>query len=168
MHVLTSVCMDSEQPASPYCTNVQTKSILLVGTQSYFASFDAGLLQKYLPNAVLTDITAEQYNLYASTTTCPLHSYAGWGNGGGTGISIGGNNASLIAAANALISDVEAYLSAAQNLSETDRNNLVSLSDTLAAYLNANLYQQAETYYERLRYTFDVIYAENPPVTAIP
>ena len=63
---------------------------------------------------------------------------------------------------------MEAYLSAAQNLSETDRNNLVSLSDTLAAYLNANLYQQAETYYERLRYTFDVIYAENPPVTAIP
>lgn len=166
MHVLTSVCMDSEQPASAYCTNVQTKSILLIGTQSYLASFDAELLQKYLPNAVITDVTAEEYNLYAATTQCPLHSYSGWGGGGG--ISIGGNNASFTAAANGLIADVEAYLAAAQNLSDTDRNNLVSLSDTLAAYLNANLYDLAETYYERLRYTYEVIYAANPPVQTVP
>ena len=67
-----------------------------------------------------------------------------------------------------LIADVEAYLAAAQNLSDTDRNNLVSLSDTLAAYLNANLYDLAETYYERLRYTYEVIYAANPPVQTVP
>lgn len=167
MHVLTQVCMDSEQPASPYCTNVQTKSILLINSRSYLASFDQELLKKYLPNAVIADVTAEEYNQYAATTaTCPLHSGTSWG--GGSGISIGGSNTSLVTAANALLQEVEEYLAAAQNLSETDRNNLVSLSDTLSAYLSANLYQQAETYYERLRYTYDVIYAENPPVAANP
>ena len=167
MHVLTQVCMDSEQPASPYCTNVQTKSILLINSRSYLASFDQELLKKYLPNAVIADVTAEEYNQYAATTaTCPLHSGTSWG--GGSGISIGGSNTSLVTAANALLQEVQEYLAAAQNLSETDRNNLVSLSDTLSAYLSANLYQQAETYYERLRYTYDVIYAENPPVAANP
>ena len=166
MHVLTQVCMDSEQPASPYCTNVQMKSVILVGSRSYLASFDTALLQKYLPNAVITDVTVEQYNQYTSTTTCSLHS--GSSLGGGSGISIGGSNTSLVTAANALLQEVQEYLAAAQNLSETDRNNLVSLSDTLSAYLSANLYQQAETYYERLRYTYDVIYAENPPVAANP
>lgn len=167
MHVLTQVCMDSEQPASPYCTNVQTKSILLINSRSYLASFDQQLLKKYLPNAVIADVTAEEYNQYAATTaTCPLHSGTSWG--GGSGISIGGSNTSLVTAANALLQEVQEYLAAAQNLSETDRNNLVSLSDTLSAYLSANLYQQAETYYERLRYTYDVIYAENPPVAANP
>ena len=37
MHVLTQVCMDSEQPASPYCTNVQMKSVILVGSRSYIS-----------------------------------------------------------------------------------------------------------------------------------
>lgn len=142
------------------------KSVILVGSRSYLASFDTALLQKYLPNAVITDVTVEQYNQYTSTTTCSLHS--GSSLGGGSGISIGGSNTSLVTAANALLQEVQEYLAAAQNLSETDRNNLVSLSDTLSAYLSANLYQQAETYYERLRYTYDVIYAENPPVAANP
>lgn len=171
MHVLTSVCMDSEQPASAYCTNVQTKSVILIHPGSYFASFDAALLGKYLPNAILTNIPAEQYSLYASATTCPLHSYTGGlGGTGGSGISIGGSGgtSSMVSAANALLADVEAYLAAAQNLSETDRSNLISLSDTLSAYLNANLYEMAATYYERLRYTYDIIYAENPPVAAVP
>lgn len=171
MHVLTSVCMDSEQPASAYCTNVQTKSVILIHPDSYFSSFDAALLGKYLPNAILTNIPAEQYSLYASATTCPLHSYIGGSGGaGGSGISIGGSGgtSSMVPAANALLADVEAYLAAAQNLSETDRSNLVSLSDTLSAYLNANLYEMAATYYERLRYTYDVIYAENPPVAVVP
>ena len=56
MHVLTQVCMDSEQPASPYCTNVQTKSILLINSRSYLASFDQELLKKYLPYMILIKI----------------------------------------------------------------------------------------------------------------
>ena len=172
MHVLTSVCMDSEQPASPYCNNVQRRSVLLVGTQSYLASFEPEILAQYLPNAVLTDVTAEEYGQYAASVSCPLHSHSssigGSSLGGGLGSSLGGGNAELIESANGLLAQVDAYLASVQNLSDTDRNNLASLRASLNNSVSMRQEAEIRTYYERLKYAFEIIYQANPPVVTGP
>ena len=171
MHVLTHICTESGQPASAYCPAVETGSILLVRSNSYLAGFEQTLLQKYLPHAVYSDITIEEYDLFASTTLCPTHAKSWSGLVGSSGISGGTLNGSstqnLALQAATLLSDVDAYLQAAQNITDTDRTNLITLSDALRGYLDAGQMAEAQAYYDRLKYSYEVIYQEHPPVTAV-
>lgn len=174
MHVLTTVCAESGQPASEHCPAVETGSILLVSSTSYLAGFEKEILQKYLPHAVYSDITLEEYNLYASATRCPVHVQTGSGIigssslSGGSGLSGGSSEQNLSLLAATLLSDVDAYLLAAQNISDTDRSNLISLSQSLRNYLDAGFTTEAKAYYDRLKYSYELIYQEHPPVTAVP
>lgn len=171
MHVLTHICTESGQPASAYCPAVETGSILLVRSNSYLAGFEQTLLQKYLPHAVYSDITIEEYDLFASTTLCPTHAKSWSGLVGSSGISggtLGGSSTQNLALqAATLLSDVDAYLQAAQNITDTDRTNLITLSDALRGYLDAGQMAEAQAYYDRLKYSYEVIYQEHPPVTAV-
>ena len=162
MHVMANVCAISGQAASQYCpaSSVQYKSVVLLRSTSRFVKYTQIVLTKYLTNAIYTDLTVEQFNLYANTNTCSVH--APFGNGsGGSGLS--GDNNTLISNAQALIYEVSVYLDAAQNLSDTDRNTLKNGVDWLQYYLSAQNYTYVQTYYDRLHYNYEVIYAANPP-----
>lgn len=159
MHVIVSICAASGQPASAYCpeSSVTVSDIILIRPSSIFSKFDQALILTYLPNAVFTDLTAEQYMQYAETSQCTVHSPA-WGGSGGL---LGG--AEVFDNANTLIAEVRAYLDAAQNLSDTDRATLENGIASLQMYVTAADSANAQIYYERLNYNYTVIHAANPP-----
>ncbi len=162
MHVMANVCTASGQAASSFCpiSGVEYKSLVLVRTNSRFAKYEKVILAKYLTNAVFTDLTAEQFYLYANTNTCQLHTPFGGSSGGLS--SLGGYD-TLTANAESLINEVTVYLNAAQNISDTDRSTLESGVDWLRYYLDGRNTTFIQSYYERLKYNYEVIYAAHPP-----
>lgn len=158
MHVIASICDVSGQPASVYCpaNQLTVKSVVLVRPTGLFGRYNQALIQQYLPSALFTDLTAEEYRLHAESIACTIHSPS-WGGGGLLG------DEDVFKRAEALIAEVLGYLNAAQNLSDTDRHTLMTGISMLEQFIDAHNASMTETYYERLKYNFTVILAANPP-----
>ena len=165
MHVQTSICQDSGQLASPYCYNVISGSVVLIHNDSMYADIDPILVKQYIPNAVYTGVTSEEYAMTmeggSMGATCSLHTPSWYNYGGG--------NEDLQNAkqeAQRLIREIGNYLNNVQNISDTDRNTLIQGMQDLEDYVNASLTEYIKRSTEQLRLNFDAIYEENPPVGA--
>ena len=165
MHVQTSICQDSGQLASPYCYNVISGSVVLIHNDSMYADIDPILVKQYIPNAVYTGVTSEEYAMTmeggSMGATCSLHTPSWYNYGGG--------NEDLQNAkqeAQRLIREIGNYLNNVQNISDTDRNTLIQGMQDLEDYVNASLTEYIKRATEQLRLNFNAIYEENPPVGA--
>ena len=165
MHVQTSICQDSGQLASPYCYNVISGSVVLIHNDSMYADIDPILVKQYIPNAVYTGVTSEEYAMTmeggSMGATCSLHTPSWYNYGGG--------NEDLQNAkqeAQRLIREIGNYLNNVQNISDTDRNTLIQGMQDLEDYVNASLTEYIKRATEQLRLNFNAIYEESPPVGA--
>lgn len=161
MHVIMNICQDSGQPASPYCpySSVVAKSVVLVSSTSKYAAIDPIILQKYMTNVLYTDVTVEQFATaqFDSSAMCRIHGY--WsGADADTLVDIAISNAQ------ALVSEINAYINSVQNLPETHLNTLKSGVQSLQYYVSFKNATTIERNTEQLRYNFETIKAEYPPV----
>ena len=165
MHVQTSICQDSGQLASPYCYNVISGSVVLIHNDSMYADIDPILVKQYIPNAVYTGVTSEEYAMTmeggSMGATCSLHTPSWYNYGGGNEDLQNAKNE-----AQRLIREIGNYLNNVQNISDTDRNTLIQGMQDLEDYVNASLTEYIKRATEQLRLNFDAIYEENPPVGA--
>ena len=78
---------DSGQLASPYCYNVISGSVVLIHNDSMYADIDPILVKQYIPNAVYTGVTSEEYAMTmeggSMGATCSLHTPSWYNYGGG-------------------------------------------------------------------------------------
>ncbi|MEG1547955.1 MAG: transglycosylase domain-containing protein [Clostridia bacterium] len=159
MHILTSVCSESGQPASPYCPNVMAQSsIVVIDPQSPYAVFDHAMLAQYISNAIYSDVPAAEYTEqnFPASSLCSIHNQ--WWTGQEDDID------SAIIKSQSLLQEVETYLTSAQSLSETDRKTLQNAAYMLNASIEQRSVEEINRYYEQLKYNYDVIYITNPPV----
>lgn len=158
MHLLVRICSATGQPASIYCPSdqVTVQDILLIRPTDWLGKYDQTILATYLPNAVFTDMTTEEYQQYLESASSDSNFF-------GSSTLGGWSNNDLITQANALITTVREYLAAAQNLSDTDRNTLETGISMLQQFIAANNSTMIQSYYERLQYNYTAISTANPP-----
>ena len=162
MHLQASVCADSGQPASPYCTNVlEQASVVVVGLDSPYYALDHAMLLQYISNIVFVDVPASEYaENYQSTSLCTLHT---------PGLMYQSYELdSAMLKANNLVAEVQAYLKKVQNLSETDRSTLNSNIYWVNFYVVQKDLSQLLSAYDKLRYNYETIYTRNPPPVSMP
>ncbi len=156
IHCMVSICTVSQMPVAPNCPAEcrAEKCMALIHSDSLYARLDDEKLYKYLPNAIRTDLTIDQYGVDADPSNiCNVHSSSS------LPIDV------LITSASNLIDAVEEYLANVQTLSDSDRatltNGISALRGAMADFDAALIV----SYMEELRYNYEVMYEANPPVT---
>ena len=164
MHVQASICQDSGQLASPYCYNVSAGSVVLIHNDSMYADVDPILVKQYIPNAVYSGVTSEEYAMSMQSggtgASCSLHTPSWYNYGGNTELQ------SAKSSAESLISEIRSYLNNVQNISDTDRNTLTEGVSSLQNYINAGFAEYIKRATEQLKLNYMAIYEANPPVGA--
>ena len=156
MHCTVVYCKDSEMPAGQHCPaeSRYAKCIVLIPSTSLYARLSNDKLYQYMPNAVRTDLTADEFISNAEhLECCTIHT------GGGTDIPL----AELIARSNELIATVRRYLDTVQTLTETARHILeggITQLQNAIAQSDAALISQ---YMSELKRNYDVLSALYPP-----
>lgn len=139
--------------------------MVLIHNDSMYADIDPILVKQYIPNAVYTGVTSEEYAMTmeggSMGTTCSLHTPSWYNYGGGNE-----NLQNAKQEAQRLIREIGNYLNNVQNISDTDRNTLIQGMQDLEDYVNASLTEYIKRATEQLRLNFNAIYEENPPVGA--
>lgn len=156
VHCMVNICTVSQLPAAPNCPaecRVEECTVL-IHPDSLYARLDDSRLFKYLPNAVRTELTTDQYGIDADPANmCNIHSSAT------LPVDV------LITSASALIDTVEEYLANVQTLSDSDRetleNGIIALRRAMADFDAVLIVRRMD----ELRYNYEVMYAANPPVT---
>lgn len=156
MHCTVVYCKDSEMPAGQHCPaeSRYAKCIVLIPSTSLYARLSNDKLYQYMPNAVRTDLTADEFISNAEhLECCTIHT------GGGTDIPLD----ELIARSNELIATVRRYLDTVQTLTETARHILeggITQLQNAIAQSDAALISQ---YMSELKRNYDVLSALYPP-----
>ena len=156
MHCTVVYCKDSEMPAGQHCPaeSRYAKCIVLIPSTSLYARLSNDKLYQYMPNAVRTDLTADEFISNAEhLECCTVHT------GGGTDIPLD----ELIARSNELIATVRRYLDTVQTLTETARHILeggIRQLQNAIAQSDAALISQ---YMSELKRNYDVLSALYPP-----
>lgn len=164
MHCCLDVCSSSMKLAGTSCPAAGRMSgyFVLIHPDSPFAQLEAEEFYTLFPNGIITDLSAEEYytQCIKSGAVCPVHQP-------GTGANQTLNQ--LTAEANALIAEVNRYLSQVQTISDTDRATLTGLVAQLNAAISRADLNAIASYIEQLRYNLNIIKANNPtPVTPAP
>ena len=150
MHVSIDICMASGGIATQFCPaeSIQTTSYLLIRPSSQFYAFEDAYLMKAMPNAVRTEMTAEEF--LATLSTCSVHA------GGSLSIF------ELKTASDDLIQAANDYLAAVPDLEQASRD---LLNDDLAALqtsMTGYEYSIIEPQYNKLKMDYERISAEHP------
>ena len=158
MQCMLDICASSNQIAGTHCPDTERHEAcyVLIPTSSLFARLDSYTFYSIFPNAIITDIPAEQYYTYcmANGMTCTYHQ---------SGSAAQHSLEQLTGEAELLISQVEEYLAEVQTLPDAERATLMGLIEQLnAAIAEADL-NAISSYTEQLRYTYGVISANYPP-----
>jgi len=165
MHAVANVCAESGELASPYCSEKVSGAVVLIHSDSMYSDIDPVLIMEAIPNAMFTGVPSAEYALGGGSATgssCSLHSP--WWYGGGMNNSVELQNAKK--AAQTLINNIRNYLNSVQDISDVDRDTLVQGIKDLEQYVSASLTEYINRAVEQLKYSFSVIYEENPPVGA--
>jgi len=165
MHGVSNICLDSGSLASSYCPNVAAGAVVMIHTDSMYGMLDPAMLMQYIPNAIFSGMTAAEYTAAAGMgggtgRVCAIHS-PWWSAGGGGEEQQIANSSALN-----LINQITNYLNSVQTLSDSDRNTLLQGVEDLRAYMDTGLTEYITRATEQLRYTYSVIYEQNPPVGA--
>lgn len=163
MHCMLELCSVSRQVTCAYCPIEDRVELcyVLLPTDSLLARLDSATLAEIVPNAIITDISAEAYVTFCieSGAVCSVHDPT---SGGKVTLE------QLISEGNQLITQVNSYLAVVQTLSDTDRTTLEGLVSELQTAISQSDVTMIAQCIEQLRYTFAVIYANNPPPTSRP
>ena len=147
MHVSVSVCEESGSAASPFCPEegVEEVSFVLIRPSSQFARYDDEYLLKAMPNCVRVESSMNTEMFRESLSTCTIHA--------GESLSV----FELRTSAEALISDVEAFLDANEDLNDSERQLLVQGIQSLQEVLDGYEYSVIETRVNSLRTDYNNI-----------
>ena len=142
------------QKLPDYCRS--SSCYVIIPSDSVFAKLERSEFKKLFPNGIISDIPAENYYSVCLNNgrTCSLHT---------TPIPAEPTLEELIADAQALISEVNRYLSEVQTLPDTDRATLESLVQQLSDAVAAADASAISSYTEQLRYTYGIMKAAYPP-----
>ena len=147
MHVSVSVCEESGSAASPFCPEegVEEVSFVLIRPSSQFARYDDEYLLKAMPNCVRVESSMNTEMFRESLSTCTIHA--------GESLSV----FELRTSAEALISDVEAFLDANEDLNDSERQLLAQGIQSLQEVLDGYEYSVIEPRVNSLRTDYNNI-----------
>ena len=133
MHAVVPICAQSGMQACASCPTerIQQGAVVLIDSDSQLNQFKREDVLKSIPNAVFTDIPVELYGSlnYEPSGLCTVHGY-----GGGFGQAYD-DRANAVAAAQALIDEINAYLQSETLLSELQRSTLFGLVSSLKSQM---------------------------------
>jgi len=141
-------------------------AVVLIHSDSMYAALDPAMLLQYIPNAQYTGTTAAEYansaGMGAAGSTCPLHTP--WWH---TSQYDSGELQNAKNAAQNLINEVNRYLNSVQTLPDAERNTLVQGVADLQSYISAGLPEYITRATEQLRYSYNTMREQHPPVGVV-
>jgi penicillin-binding protein 1A len=150
MHVSLSVCTASNAIATQFCPqdSVRQTSFILIRPDSQFYAFADEYLYKAMPNAIRTELSADEY--VATMPTCTIHADGA--------LSV----FELSANAEDLILGVTDYLNAVTDLDEGSRQTLSEGITSLQSLLSGRDYATIEPAFNKLKLDYERISGEHP------
>ncbi|MBQ9832704.1 MAG: PBP1A family penicillin-binding protein [Clostridia bacterium] len=174
MHAMVNICSMSNQVATMYCPTdaLTVSSMLLISSESPYSKIDPELILQYLPNAVYSDLTPDEFGILedpnaslpstspdasgssSAIVTCQIHSYDNYNQ----------EYTAAITDANNLVLEVRTYLNSVQGLPDTERATLENGLASLMEYISMASYADIVSATSALRYNYTVISQLYPPI----